>query len=61
MSTYTVNAYPETCTVTVHKTGKSTYTATGIFMGRQLTTTGRSEASAVNTWKEVAESRYRCS
>ena len=61
MAVHSVEAYPETCQVHVYQRSKTVWVATGTFMGEPLQQTGRSEQSAVNKWKDVAEWRYRTS
>jgi hypothetical protein len=61
MSVHTVEAYPETCQVSTYKRGKTVWIATGTFMGEPLQQQGRSEATALRNWKDIAEFRYRSS
>lgn len=61
MAVDTVEAYPETCEVSTYQRGKTVWIATGTFMGESLQQKGRSEATALRNWQDIAEFRYRSS
>lgn len=62
MPMHSIDAYPEkACAVFVNQTGKTVWVASGNFRGEPLSVKGRSERTAADQWKELAESRYRSS
>ncbi len=52
---YPITIDGESCTVTVIKTGKTTWTARGNFRGKPGSGTGATESSALAGWRKWAE------
>jgi hypothetical protein len=53
----TVRVYDKPCTITITRTSKTVWIATGEYMGRRIEVKGRSESSAANGWVQAARDR----
>jgi hypothetical protein len=52
-----VKVWDEEQEITVYQKSKSVWVAYGVYMGKSIEVTARSDTSAINRWRETA--RYR--